>query len=517
MEVIASVFESEGFLTKEAVVPFKELYPSIKNYLTNFCSENGIIYDGEKEITFNNTKITFYLYYSPKIRRYFLCVIPKNIWEYSNKNVLLLAFNETLDFFKKLPDSMDICDVNFKKSSVTGKIDISDWSFTTKPDVGGGNIMQITSTSKVKQIGASIYSKKQHTIKYKLLIIDSGGIIGIAKRDKIKEKIAPLFEEEPQIITYKDSILETIETRTDKDNLFVLFFGNKKSIDECYTRYKKYFISQGIPSQFVGIENVDKILKWGLENLMFEILKKTQEEDAISLDMLPSIDIDGFLCLSDIDIYQNNKFFGIGISFTGSGETEDWLEIYDDVNYSTKFETITFQEGELTKLGIKIKALSNLSGKTINVITTKNWNVQDVEYLSKILEKNDIKVRKFLYVGSKSNRFLFSSLVNENDMLYQHPFIIWDDKAASVQTNSRIQLYGTMFPLYIELLNPRTGEKLTEDDLKTILWLVKKRIYRIANFYSLKTPELLALFEQVKGLDIKNIPGRLRISLHTLI
>ena len=80
-----------------------------------------------------------------------------------------------------------------------------------------------------------------------------------------------------------------------------------------------------------------------------------------------------------------------------------------------------------------------------------------------------------------------------------------------------IQLYGTMFPIYIELLNPWTNEKLTEEDLKVILWLVKKRIYRIANFYNLKIPELLALFDQVKGLHLKEIQGRLKISLHTLI
>lgn len=102
-------------------------------------------------------------------------------------------------------------------------------------------------------------------------------------------------------------------------------------------------------------------------------------------------------------------------------------------------------------------------------------------------------------------------------MLNKHPYIIWDEKAASLQTNSRIQLYGTMFPLYIELLNPWTDEKLTEEDLKMILWLVKKRIYRIANFYSLKIPELLALFDQVRSLKIQEIPGKMKISLHTLI
>ena len=514
---IATLFESENFEGEEVVIPFKEIYPLIKNYLKEFCKNNGITYDGEREITFNSTKITFYLNYSPKVRRYFFCIIPKNIWDYSYKSVLLPAFNETIEFFKKLPASIKLGDVDFKKSSITGNVDINSWSFSTKPDIGKSSIIEMASFPKIKNIGSSIYSKKQGTLKQKLLVINSAGIVNIPKLNKIKEKIAPLFSEEPQIITNNDTILETIESRSDKDNLFILFFGTLKTIDDCYSRYKQYFISKGIPSQFIGSENVDKILSWGFENLMFEILKKTQEEDSISLDVLPSSNVDGFLCLSDIGIYQNNKIFGISISFNGSGVTDDWLEVYNDVDYATKFEDINFQEGELTKLGNKIKTLSNLEGKTIDVFVTKRWRTSDVGYLSRILEKNNIKVRKFLYIGSKANRFLFYSLAREGEMLYNHPYIIWNDRVASLQTNSRIQLYGTMFPIYIELLNPWTDEKLTEEDLKMILWLVKKRIYRIANFYSLKMPELLTLFDQVRGLNIQDIPGKLKISLHTLI
>ena len=115
------------------------------------------------------------------------------------------------------------------------------------------------------------------------------------------------------------------------------------------------------------------------------------------------------------------------------------------------------------------------------------------------------------------NRFLFSSLPDEATYLYKHPFIIWDDRVASFQTNSKMQLYGTMFPMYTELLNPWNEQKLDEKDLKMILWLVKKRIYRIANFYTLKIPEPLALFDHVKGLAIKDIHGKLKISLHTII
>ena len=45
---IATLFESKSFYIEEDVIPFKELYPLIKKYFTDFCNEAGIGYDGER-------------------------------------------------------------------------------------------------------------------------------------------------------------------------------------------------------------------------------------------------------------------------------------------------------------------------------------------------------------------------------------------------------------------------------------------------------------------------------------
>ena len=512
---IATVFESK-FDTEQSVTPFKELYPFIEKYFKDFCRKNNIEYGGEREITFNKTKITFYVNYSPKTRRYFLCIMPKNIWTYSYKKVLLPAFYETIEFFKKLPETIEVGEVKFSKSAVTGHIDIKDWKFTTNPDIGVNSLTQITNFNQIRGVGHSLFDKKKGTIKQKLLVVNAGGIVNTPKLDSLIKRISPLFEKDPEVLKYDSAILEKISNRSDEDDLFVLFFGTKTNIDSCYNKFKQHFISKDIPSQFIGVDRLDNKMTWGFENLILEVLKKTLESDSISLDVLPNLDLDGFLCLSDIGNSENDKIFGISISFTGSGNTEDWLEVYNDVDFATKYEKISFEYGELNKLSEKIKALSDLESKTIDVFVTKRWKANDVGYISGLLEKNNIKIRKFLYVSSKANRFLFSDLANEIECLYKHSYIIWDDRAASLQTNSKIQLYGTMFPIYIELLNP-WAEKLNEDDLKLILWLVKKRIYRIANFYNLKIPELISLLDQVGSLNIKDITGKLKISPHTLI
>jgi hypothetical protein len=206
-------------------------------------------------------------------------------------------------------------------------------------------------------------------------------------------------------------------------------------------------------------------------------------------------------------IFQSQKF-----------EKEETIMPFSEIIPLLKTRALNSISGRgAYKLTNKIDALSNLQGKTIDVFVTKRWRTVDTGYLSRQLEKHNIMVRKFLYIGSKANRFLFSSLPEENIMLYKHPFIIWDDRVASIQTNSRIQLYGTMFPIYVELLNPWQNGKLTEDDLKMIMWLVKKRIYRVANFYNLKIPELISLFDQARALKINDVSGKLRMNLHTLI
>jgi hypothetical protein len=271
------------------------------------------------------------------------------------------------------------------------------------------------------------------------------------------------------------------------------------------------------------VDRFDNKLTWGSENLLFELLKKSKGEDSICLDMpeggvteSASL-LDGFLSLSDLGEAEGEKFFGISVALKGDGAADEYLEVYDDIDFSTDYDLIKFEEGSISKLSGKIDALSGLRGKKIDVFVTRRWNSHDVGYLCKLLERAGINVRKFLYISSKTNRFLFSCLPDEETYLYNHPYIIWDGIAASLQMNSRIQLYGTMFPVYVELLNPWVEEKLTSADLELILWLAKKRIYRIANFFCLRVPEVVNLFRQAKKLHVHSLCGKKRISVHSII
>lgn len=517
--VIPTIIESEAFGTEEKIVPYKEILPLIKDFIKTFCARNSLEFNGEDEISFKSSKISFKVYCSHGLRKYFLTFFPTNIWDISYKKVLLPAFNETIEFFNTLPSTFTISDVDFKKSQVTGELDISEWEFSTDPDLGKSKLKDISDFHSIKSLGSGMFDNKRGSVTRKLILINSGGILNRLGLGKIKDKISPLFSSPPEELTESDSLLETLDRRTDKNNLFIIFFGTPDKIEKYYTNYKKYFITNGIPSQFISTNNLEKnTLNWGFENLIFEILKKAQQKDSIYLHTRPSsTSVDGYLCLSDIGEIENNKLFGVSISFSGNGQTEDMLEIYNDIDYKSGYDSIRFEEGDISRLGSKINSLSFLSGKTIDLFVSKKWKKEDVSYICKLLKRGNIEVRKFFYIGAKANRFLFSTLPNEGPDLFKHQYIIWDNRAASIQTNSKIQLYGTMFPVYIELMNPWSDQVLDLSDLENVLWLTKKRIYRIDNFFSLKSPEILTMIKEAGNLKIKDLTGRLRISLHNII
>lgn len=521
MDVTATVYESSAIPRQTLIPHFKDVYPNIQDFFKEQLGTSNVLFNENNRILkYKGSQMTFYLYFSPLVRRYFLCIFPKNVWRYAYKNQLIPALNTAVDFFNSLPDSFQVNNISFNKSNVTDAIDISDWTFTTTPEITERKITTLSNFRGIKSVCSELFH--QITVLDKtLLVIDVCNYKYKSFIKQLESNLTPFFAGGVEVFEGCSTIMEQIENRVDKDKLFVLFVGTKPVVDRVYTKYKHYFINNHIPSQFIGSdENIEQILKWGFQNLVLEILKKANKKDTISLDLPGIDDIDGYLCLSDVFASkeaESLKLFGLTLSFSGDNSTEEWLEIYDDINYSTNYDDIKFNESDLSVLSEKISALSNLNGKTIDIFVTKRWSHYNINFLINSLEKNGISTRKVYYISQKSNRFVFSSLPNEDAYLFKHPFILWDERVASIQTNSRMQIYGTMFPIYIELMNPNRSNVLTEDDLERIVWLVKKRIYRIANFFNLKVPEQVSLMHKANKLRLKNISGRMKISVHTLI
>jgi len=145
--------------------------------------------------------------------------------------------------------------------------------------------------------------------------------------------------------------------------------------------------------------------------------------------------------------------------------TDDSLEIYNDIDYESSTYDIKFNDENVLKLSDKILTLTNLKNAVVDVYVTKRWKLRNVGQLIKHLDEKGITIRRFLYISNKTNRFVFDTMMNEIEHLHFNPYIIWDSKTASIQCNTKLHLYSTMFPIYVELLN--RARVVTQKEIRT--------------------------------------------------
>ena len=512
-----SFYISQKFENRIKVPPYKEIIPVLENSLTKLCERKGLIINtDEKKILTDGCSIEYRLYYSSVVKRYILSFTPKNVWEYAKKSELETAFTKTMNFVDSLKDLVTLMGIHFQRydSKKVKSINIADWGFSLLNDTKLRTLSNINYGS-MTDLASEVYASNQKKIDLQLLIVDgSSKIKDLIKADQLKNKVKAMFKNPPEVINVSDNLLEVISQRHDRDNLFLLYIGEEADVEKNYKSFKNYLLPHGIPSQFMSISRLDNKLKYGLINLIFEVIKKSSIEP-IQLDPRTEIDVDGFLCLSDISS-ASGKYFGVSIEFTGGNViTDDYLEMYTDISYESKYQKINFGEGQLSKLASKLSALSTLNGKKIDLFLTKKWRSKDVSYFLERLEELNIHIRKCMYISQKTNRFLFREFYYNNNKLI-HPYIIIDDALGSIQTNTEIKNYGTMYPIHVEMMNA-WDYNLTEADMIRILWLVKKRIYRLKSFFGLKLPENIALFSDVQGLQIGSITGVLKIKVNHLL
>lgn len=93
---------------------------------------------------------------------------------------------------------------------------------------------------------------------------------------------------------------------------------------------------------------------------------------------------------------------------------------------------------------------------------------------------------------------------------------ILGDRIAFLKTCTEIRIYPTLFSLYIELMYPKNA-KIRHGDLEKILWLTKKRIYRIQEFHILKNVEPIHIFRNLRKMYLGKIKESLNIPLRLLI
>jgi len=498
----------------------REVRDALWRYISKKSVDLGDIkLDNNREIIkFNNIDIEFKVRDIPEINRYLLSFFPvgpspPSTWR---KNKCIEAINTVLEFCNALGDQLLISEGNvklrFERVYFDNYIDCSNWEVVFPQANPPDKILFSELFQKPKsEIYRYIQERVPRPSDLKFFIFtgldpdEIGPIIQMFREYELNYKIKPL-----------DIALEFAEKYYNKEGLFCVIIDEYEIIKTL--EFKIYYDANKIPSQFIRKDTVENKFEYeGVKtNLLLEIMTKIGRKPIVLRPPEEIIDTNGILCLSDIKSTAQ-KLFGVLFTYFREGiDVEEEVQIYRDIEFDADEDTINISESSIETLAKKIAVLIG-DNIDIDIILTKEWKVYKFRKFIDKLKNLGINVNRAYFVSSKVSRFVDGWVVeNLGKDMTVHPYVIIDSRIAFLRTASNVRIYSTLQSLFIKLVYPHQ-ERINEIDLTKILWLVKKRIYRIQECDVLTIPEPIKVFKELGEIRIDQKSERLVIPLRLLI
>ena len=504
-----------------------EVRKTLWEHFKQFADEEGlsIIEEEWKQwIVYRGTQVSFSVMDAPVDKLYFLSFRPtgENIgrWGKNQNNEATLG---TLGFCGLLGSEIAIPlnDLVFKRVGLSDQdsIDISNWEITcplsrpaTKSSLG--DFLRETGQTRYENIFLSVPKENEFHIFTQTFFK------GIEPFPQLRNILSGFgLVKGPRSLTTAKEFGEKLATRVKEKSIFI-FLEEERLLENWYENLKIFFDSSHIPTQYIDEKTVrNKLPRFAgvRANLLLEMLTKMGKQPII---LQPPEEIfinDGFLCLSDV-VSARQRLFGALFTYSkqGLGPKEE-VQIYDDI----KFETPTKYSLEMTNENVDLLArkIHKLIGRRlkIDILLTKKWKEENIEKLVEMLLESKIETEKVYYLSSRTSRFVDEYLQkSSNYRSCCYPYKILGKRIAFLKTCTETRIYPNLFSLYIELMWPKNAQ-ITQGDLEKILWLVKKRIYRIQEFHVLKNAEPVWIFRNLRKMYLGKIRERLTIPLRLLI
>jgi len=498
-----------------------DMYKTFLNYLADKkglqinLEERAFVYkDNNKKIKMH---VRFWFYSS--LKRFFLYISPAK----SSLEESLYSIGDLQSTFMKFinisfSDGVNIGNIHFDRLSLEEQKDISDW----KVLLFNRNNFTYSEISLL-----DFMNNKKDKIKE---IFDTNSNRGnniYLLSPEIKQEESPLYDPFIRILNNLirknitsnvvkiDYDLQTVENLLSgsnmKDSFIVLVLP--EGSEEKYNNLKCWLIENRINSQCIQINTLRnkafKDITLSIKNnLLLEMSSKLGEE-LIMLD--PSVSkVNNIIYLTDID--EPNNLFSVSIDKIEKNKIVERVKILKNI----KFEIDEFQdavkldEGSLDTL-IKIIKSTDLVKDSADIYVTKRWDKKQIEKFTDKLKENNISVRNIFYISTRA----IKGVVDNSAEKYKFYYKKIDNRAVIIKTVNTLKWYGDLFPIWCEKIYP--NEDITSDDIDTILWSIKKRIYRIDNFDSLKIPEIFSLLKSQKKKYLSLIRNNLDLDIATLL
>ena len=479
--------------------------------------------ENTQNIVYKNTLIGFKVRDLPEERKYLLSFFPygqnKSRWgkERSKK-----AVQDILDFCNLVGDKISIItregNLDFYRQYLSDDkcIDISEWEVSFK----SANLQQ------KEKLSDFLWKTSNTRFEYIFKITPTGKSFCIFTKTFLNErrvvnKLKDFLKKFGKVIGPRSLIVvkEQGETLTDKQNTAFIFVETKNILKNFYYNLKIFFDNKRIATQSIFDETITKKMKKypGVRaNLILEIMTKLGSSPVVLKAPEEIVDTEGFLCLSNIES-TTRRLFGALFMYLKEGlEVKEEVQIYQDIEFYKHDGTLEIPSD---KIDILSKKISQLIGKRmiIDIILTMEWSKESLVKLINNLAKNGIKTNRVYYVSSKTSRYVDDYLTTKKNIRgYTHPYLKVSKKVAFLKSSTDIRIYANLSSLFIKLEWPKNAE-INLKDLKKILWLVKKRTYRIQEFYVLKIPEPIQIFQNVRNMYLGEFKETLTIPLRLLI
>lgn len=345
---------------------------------------------------------------------------------------------------------------------------------------------------------------------------DLGGYIGLTgipmdvfteeDNQNIIDKLSflkPIFS--PEYAGYYSSASNLIQGY-DKTRV-MLFVGKKDRIKKWHDSQKLTFSAVGISTQCVldttlGLAHT-KPSYFGYEktNIIHEVLTKLGKPPVTLVPRTGDPDSEGFLLLSDIEKLGvlNQKLFGVSALFREKSFQRDFVKVLDNIDYNVsekKMLQITRENAD--KLLEVIKDLIPAYSK-FTLIFTRRPSTETLRIILENFKNKQINIERVYFMSQKTARFV-SGRNNESRDDYKYIGINITKSAAFLMPSNSIRKYWCIKPIFIENIWPENGV-LTKNDLYDILWLIKKRTYRMSNLSMVTLPEPIAVINYINHLQ----------------
>jgi hypothetical protein len=500
-----------------------EVRSELLSLVKQFAVDNDADFLEEKQlISYNGIQISFLVNDAPKEQLYIASFQPtgenRNFWR-KQKNID--AASSVLKFCDSFGSEFDLpkCDLNFKRISLSSEdcVDLSNWEVICSDSKKSSldDFLRATNGSRYENIFSLI--SKEHYIYH---IFTKTFFKGIEPFPQLRNFLSDFGKVEgPKPIDTVKEFSEKLSPQIKKRSVFV-FLEDSNSLDRWYENHKIFFDSNKVPTQYIDEKTVrEKLQKWvGVRaNLILEMLTKMGEPPVVLQGPEEIFTNDAFLCLSDV-VSTRQRLFGALFTYSkqGLGLKGD-VQIYDDIEFETPTPySLELSEENVDLLTRKVKSLIARRLR-IDILLTRKWKQENIDRLIGSLLKNGIQTEKVYYISSKTSRFVDEFLedpVNQRSLRYMYKII--GNRIAFLKTCTEVRIYPTIFSQYVELIYPEKA-KITHGDLEKILWLTKKRIYRIQEFHVLKNVEPVYIFRNLRKMYLGKIEESLDIPLRLLI